>query len=329
MALLLGLASIQYQLRAPHFSLPRKPDYLYYEVKVNLLPLTTVPTQAPFSQDDWPNPVIAKQPLREWSWSYNLNLIGKDRLPTGTRVYDRPQLDVLQTVRSWVWNYNLNLIGKDQLPTGEAIYDRPPLGPLQPALGFTYSIDINIARGFPVGEFFTDLPPRPYPPPAPSWLYTSFPYYPPIIIGAEQLRAPHFSLPRAPLRLEYEIPLNFAILRAVVVQAPFRQTDWPNPLDYLRPPPSWTASFNLNLIGKDIVPGKTIYDLPPRDYQRSPPSWAAWYNYNLIGQDKLPPGADITDLPPRDYERAIQLRTWIQALNLALTQAPPTIPPGR
>jgi hypothetical protein len=46
----------------------------------------------------------------------------------------------------------------------------------------------------------------------------------------------------------------------------------------------------------------------------------------LIGQDQLPVGKDIYDLPPSAPLSAIQLRTWIQSVNLALTVTPPVKP---
>ena len=54
---------------------------------------------------------------------------------------------------------------------------------------------------------------------------------------------------------------------------------------------SWEYWYNENLIGKDVLPFKGLYELPPVDYSPEPNfrrSWERWYTLNLIGQDKLP-----------------------------------------
>jgi hypothetical protein len=91
-----------------------------------------IPTLMPIA-GDWvlvPGPPPIDQ---TWTWSYNLNLIGKDKLPTGQypdwTVQDlapgqRPPEQI--QLHSWTWFYNLNLIGQDQLPTGKAVTDLPP-----------------------------------------------------------------------------------------------------------------------------------------------------------------------------------------------------------
>lgn len=57
----------------------------------------------PFRQLDWPNP-RDRTDRREWSWNYNLNLIGKDRLPNRQQDWPNPQ------VVTWYKDWNNNLI---------------------------------------------------------------------------------------------------------------------------------------------------------------------------------------------------------------------------
>jgi len=105
------------------------------------------------------------QPLRNWTFSYNLNLIGQDQLPVGDRIttlpprghihpnsirtwvqtvnlalvteaaalphnqynWPNPQ-QIRQSTRSWTAFYNRNLIGQDQLPIGDNLYTLSPRG---------------------------------------------------------------------------------------------------------------------------------------------------------------------------------------------------------
>src|SRR5215813_3430248 len=247
----------------------------------------------PFSQDDWPNPQIAAQPLRTWLWSYNLNLIGKDQLPNGEQFYDRPPLGPQQPAQVWLWSYNLNLVGKDALPVGEQIYERPSLGHQQPAKVWTWNYNLNlIGQDFlPVGERIYDLP-----------LAAQYP---------NQLRT-----------------WTAAGLAAIVGPVPFNQADWPTPkwparANDLR---TWAWNYNLNLIGKDQLPvGQRQTDLPLAALQPLR-SWTWNYNLNLIAQDKLPVGEQIYDLPPSGYIYPNDLRTWIQVTKLALITAPAPLP---
>src|SRR6516162_4455419 len=66
--------------------------------------------------------------FQTWTYSYNLNLIGKDRFPTGEQFWERPPLGPIpaENLKTWTWQYNLNLRGQDQLPIGEIVTDLPP-----------------------------------------------------------------------------------------------------------------------------------------------------------------------------------------------------------
>jgi len=84
-------------------------------------------TAKPFNQQDWPVPKAAPQPAQSWTSSYNLNLIGQDRLPN--RQQDWPLSaghfqPPLQIMVAGKW---FNLVPPQPLPPGKAYYDRPTL----------------------------------------------------------------------------------------------------------------------------------------------------------------------------------------------------------
>ena len=75
-----------------------------------------------------------------------------------------------------------------------------------------------------------------------------------------------------------------------------------------------------------VPAGESATELPAA--QRQPAfSFTASYNLNLIGKDQLPVGEAITDLAPRASPAIFQ--TWIQSVSLALTVAPAVFPAGK
>jgi hypothetical protein len=281
-------------------------------------------TTAPFSQDDWPLPKIAPQPDRTWTWSYNLNLIGQDALPVGEQFTALPPRDPREG-RSWTLSLLQSTL--TPLPIGEAIYDLPPraAAPSSQLYAWSWRYNPNLIGQdqLPVGEQRTELPQRGPAQPDRTWISA----------------------------------LNLA-LASGPVPLPFNQDDWPLPKIAAQPDRTWTWSYNLNLIGKDQLPvGRQITDLPPRDPREGRTwisalnlalaagpaalpfnqddwplpkiaaqpdrTWVWSYNLNLIGKDQLPVGRQFTDLPPRDPREA---RTWIQAVNLALTAGQAALP---
>src|SRR6516225_3754653 len=120
--------------------------------------------------------------------------------------------------QSWTYQYNPNLIGQDRFPTGEQIYDRPVLAT---------------------------------PPLAPTWTGT----FPPMMPLPTNIIFRHYwrGLPEQPPRplLQQAAFQSWLTLYGAAPQAPFSQDDWPNPQQPWRLYQSWTASYNLNLIGQD------------------------------------------------------------------------------
>ena len=272
--------------------------------------------------------------FQSWTYSYNLNLIGQDRFPTGEQFWERPTLPIppaaatwIQTQfpvllmqppgqpvvgfdwfdlppgqvpyridQTWTYSYNLNLIGQDQLPTGEAIFELPPrdhprLQDVRTWLQATTALTLApppVIR--PVVQSDWPLPQAPArldqfwsetfqqtPPPAVTYIlrgiWRSLPDQPPL-----------------PLQQQSAFP-NYLVLQPPVVTYIIRQSDWPIPTAPARIDQTWTRSYNLN----------------------------------LIGQDKLPSGEQTTELPPRDHQRLQDLRTWIDQTKLALITAPPDL----
>jgi hypothetical protein len=213
---------------------------------------------------------------RSWEAWYNLNLIGKDQLPTGAQVSelapDTPRI-ALRERRSWEWWYNLNLIGKDRFPPGAIVYDLSPdaARSLRERRSWEawYNLNLIGKDRFPPGENFTD---RPLPPP----FYREW-------VGQNLLQT-----------------------TLTIVPTPRNQYDWPVPRAFAPIQQTITASYNLNLIGKDVLPFtrtqgvhglKDVPDIARNLRERR--SWEWWYNLNLIGKDQLPPGGQIFDLSPR------------------------------
>ncbi|HEX8815796.1 MAG TPA: hypothetical protein VF753_09865 [Terriglobales bacterium] len=240
--------------------------------------LTAVVTAAPFNQLDWPNPRTPQQPAPSWTWSYNLNLIGKDSLPFRQSDWPNPVRSI-ESAREWIdrtklqfitpapfnqldwpnpaqpsrldqtWSarYNLNLIGQDQLPFRQSDWPVP----------IDYSRQIQTwANTFLLSQF---------------------------VNTNTILRAPFKGLPEQPVQrpLEFFFP-NLALTSVqpnLFAQA--RQQDWPNPVQPPRLDQTWAAAYNRNLIGQDKLPFlQRDWPLPTQPAQLDQ-TWVAPYNRNL------------------------------------------------
>lgn len=186
--------------------------------RVNLA-LTTQAAKLPFNQYDWPNPRAHQQPDRSWFRSYNLNLIGKDRLPAGKRVTDLPPRAYPEpATRTWTYSFNLNLRGKDQILVGKQLTDLPPRDYLRPTQvrTWTHSYNLNLIGKdkLPVGAQVTGLPTRLTPIAVKTWINA--------------------------------VNLNLAVTPTTL---PFNQYDWPiyRDLSYPTDNRSWINACNLNL----------------------------------------------------------------------------------
>lgn len=259
-------------------SWPLTPDYQRSNPSwvLNLLQNTLTPAVVVLGNPRAPLFAVRIDVTWQRGWTQNLlenTLTPVAGIPPGEQVYDRPGLGPQQPLRNWTWNYNLNLIGQDALPFRQQdwpIYkplasvpngwiqsspiilnaslgvpfrqqDWPnPKAPLQPLRGWTWSYNLNLIGQdqLPVGEQVTTLPPTGY-------LY--------------------------PNQLRTWIQTPFILAQANI---PFNQKDWPNPKAALQPTRSWVSWYNLNLIGKDKLPvGKQIYDRPVLSLDDGRRSW--------------------------------------------------------
>ena len=277
----------QVTFRQPYFTRPRDPAPLIPFVAVNLLPIRSI-VQPTFRQQDWKLVPAPFQFDRDFTVTYSLTLVGKDRCPPGKFKEDlTPRAYPFHVeLRTWLWKYNRNLTGKDQLPTG-GISAPLPVGP-------EYAIQLR--------QWVGVMPPAA--PVAAPFVQDDWP----IPVSAPfQLREWYGRIPPAPTTV------------------PFVQDDWPLPQGTLFQLREWygripPVSIAVPFSQEDWLNQQRVFF--PADLV----SISASYNLNLIGQDKLPTGIEITDLPPQPALSAIQLRTWINSVSLALLAGTPTKP---
>lgn len=186
----------------------------------------------PFNQEDWPTPRGPEQPIRSLTVSYNLNLIGQDRLPVGTEITDLPPQPAQQPTPILVASYNKNLIGQDQFPPGAEITDLPPRD-AQRAIElrtWIYNTSLALQAGPVVRPFAqTDWP-----------------------------------IPRAPDRPIDILARGFPLVLRGQDRLPVRQQEWPLPGRAAQPDRSFGTSFNRNLTGQDRLPiGRVVTDIVP------------------------------------------------------------------
>lgn len=287
--------------------------------------LTLVSVQNPFSQSDWPVPQPLARIDESWSYTYNPNLIGQDKLPTGARSYDLPPVGSEPNPRrSWEYKYLSTLVGQDKLPIRQQYWPNPyPVQWYQSwELGKLSVEELEV----PVGTQY-------FPQPPPLYWYRSWEFtYPPTLVGQDKLPFFNRDWPNPPPvywyrdwsvsinnsslvpigKQFYDLPpvgqepnprrsWEYKYLSTLVGQdvLPNRQDDWPNP----QPVQWYNWWYQPGLIEEELlVPsGARFFDLPPIGYEPNPRrSWEWWYNLNLIGQDKLPFKGPY-DLPPVDY----------------------------
>jgi hypothetical protein len=308
---------------------PSRPDFTWLESGNALFAAVTValpPGLGPTNQEDWPNP---QQPWRldqTWTRSYNLNLIGQDRMLVGEQRYELTPSQVAPDqiqLRSWQWSYNLSLVGKDRLPSGEQTYDltvgqRPPEQIQLHSWSWQYNLNLIGKDQLITGEQVTDLPPRdPREVRAWSWQYNLN------LIGQDRMATgeqvwerPTLSIPPSAPTWAWQYNPNLIGQDFL----PFRQRDWPLPIAPQQPALSWTDPVKIWL----TVPTLNITISQYWDRPQLPvlpaQTWSWSYNLNLIGQDHMLTGEQVTDLPPRDFSRLFQ--TWINSVNAALVTAP-------
>lgn len=254
--------------------------------------------------------------LRNWRQPDRFLLIGQDQFPPGAQNNDEAKNDLPPAWydrnlsnpiwRSWQDRYKLTLIGQDTFPPGKQAFEPPSAwqvpDPFARWRSWTWSYDLNLIGldKFPPGRQW--------------WLTPAIPddrYFP------QQLRS---------WAWQYNPLIQF------ITAPPGVQTNYlpaSQISDVWAQWRSWIGSFNLNLIGQDVLPsGKQINYLPASqiyDPFAQWRSWTGWYNLNLIGRDILPPGIQTNYLPI-----GVSWRPESPQQNLSNTLLlPQLIPPGQ
>jgi hypothetical protein len=199
-------------------------------------------------------PAAQQPPERSITASYNPDLIGQDKLPTGEIVTDLPPIPPLYHIQLRFWSGAIPPAPAAGAPFAE--YDWPnPRALVQPERSITASYNLNLIGQdrFPPGEIVYDLAPRAPGQPAQSWTWN----YNLNLIGQDQLpvRQSSWPLTDAPI---YHVQLRtwFGAVPPTVAAVPFAQYSWPNSRGVVFPVNlgTITASYNINLIGQDRLP---------------------------------------------------------------------------
>jgi hypothetical protein len=320
---------------------PREVRAWSWQYNLNLLGQD----QLPIGEQTWVVPTPPYRIEQTWTWR-QVVMIGQDQTPTGTQRYDLAPIypPYINQLRTWAGWYNLNLVGRDWLPVGEQVWERPTLLIPPPALTWTESFQYELeAKPFlqtdwpnptqpyrieqtwayrqvgmfgqdklPSGEQISELPPRDarilqvWIAQTNIALLTQPPILP--ITISKYFDRPQLPIPPAQ---DWEWTYNQNLVGQD--QLPARQSDWPNPI-----PPAlvkdWIQQTNLALLTQPpaLLPYKrSLYDLPNAGPQQAAQSWIWNYNLDLIGQDQLPAGAKVYELAPSQKPaEQPQLRSW-------------------
>jgi hypothetical protein len=322
-----------------------------YSYNLNLIGQDSFPTGEQF----WERPQLPIPPLAP-TWiqtQFPVLVMQPPGQPVvGFAWFDLPPGQVPYRIdQTWTYSYNLNLIGQDRLPVGAAVFELPPRD-YQRLQDLRTWLQATTALTFPPPRVQSDWPL----PQTPARLdqFWSETFQQTLPADTTHILRPIWrSLPdQPPLPLQQQSAFpNYLLLQPPAVTYIIKQSDWPVPTAAPRLEQTWTWQYNLNLIGKDQLPiGEQISDLPPRDYLRAqdlrtwiqsvnlalvtaPPnlyaqarqqdwpiprgaepdwrrSWEFSFNKNLIGQDALP--FRQSDWPlTTAAARAAELATWV------------------
>jgi hypothetical protein len=161
----------------------------------------------------------------------------------------------------------------------------------------------------------------------------------PAAFRKESYELPQRPYPRIEQTWAYTDKNVLELLSKDTMTAAFRKE--PNLTDLPRIPwrldQTWTGRYNLNLVGKDLIPARAIMlDAPPSPWRLEPwrldQTWTGRYNLNLVGKDLMPARAITLDAPPGPWRLD---QTWVWRYNLSLIGLPlnspiydrPSVPP--
>ena len=198
-----------------------------------------------------PSISVRSQPIQTFTASYNLNLIGQDKLPFRQQDWPLPTQPARQPdLTNWIDRTKLLLA----VPSKQTDWPLPIRSPIQ-VYGSTASYNLNLIGQdkLPVGEIVTDRPAL-----------------------------------LAPMTLQTWINSVNLALTTVIPPSPFNQFSWPLNPGAPQPVQTFTAFYNPNLVGQDRMPsGKFITDLPPQPASR--PDFTFLQGFQLPLQPVTPP----------------------------------------
>jgi hypothetical protein len=256
--------------------------------------------------------------FQSWTWSYNKNLIGRDKLPPGARVTETPRdYQRAQDLRTWTQSANPALITK-RSPFAQV--DWPvPIAAAQPALWTQpYNVTLYTIDNFQRRKAFRSLPPQPPLSHFQTWIQTRS-----LALTARPFAQLDWPIPPRGVEPDYRRSWESSFNKNLTGQdqLPIRQQDWPVTQAFPSLARTWIQQTNVLLIGMAQPFGPFDWPnatVPTRDVTLR--TWASGYNQNLIGADRLPIRQQDWAVPPRIVE---EVRTWIDQVKRVLIQSVP------
>jgi hypothetical protein len=304
-------------------------------------------------QADWPVPYTAanQEPrsisLLTWTWSYNLNLVGKDRLPFRQSDWPVPKgpqraIDLLTWIDVHV------RFGKDALPFNQQDWPPVPKG-WPPRQDYQQAVRIGLIGKDTLPFRQSDWPvPKTRLPVALTHIDIHVRY-----AGQDTLPFNQDDWPNPkgqPPRQDWVVSSSISL--TTVTQAPFNQEDWPVPRGPKPALQDWQDRTKTLLIGQDSLPARvgdwglpdgpkprldwvfpsrvalttatqspfTQTDWPvPKGQLPRHQDWIDRSKILLIGQDRLPASLIVADAP---IGKPPSLQDWIFPTTIALTVVP-------
>jgi len=263
-------------------------------------------------QSDWPNPTQPYRIDQTWAASYNLNLIGQDRMIAGARSTELPPRDFARLFQTWINTVSLALVtAPPDLNQQVHIFDYPNPRGAEPdwrrSWEFSYNRNLIGQDQLPFRQ--QDWPLTPVPQRAAEWIQQTA-----LVLTAVQrpFVQSDWPLPQVP---QGAIQTWINTIGLALTAKPFNQQDWPNPTPFARDPTLSTiaASYNRNLIGQDRLPNRQQdWPLPAPAPQPLLQIMVAGKPFFLVPPQPLPPGVQLYDrlIDPRNAAADIAWPAW-------------------
>jgi hypothetical protein len=309
----------------PTLPIPPAAPAWYWQYNPNLIGQDLLP----FRQLSWPLPIAPQQPALSWVDPVKIWLTVPVLNITVSQYWDRPQLPV-PPAQTWTWSYNLNLIGQDRMVTGQQLTDLPPRDFVRLFQTWISAVNAALVVTPPVLDILKPQRDWPVPKgPEPDWRRSWEWQYNKNLIGQDQLpfRQTDWPNPVAPPQVQGWIDQTKILLAqpSGPLDVVANQFDWPLPQRQPQQIQTWTNTITALILGAKPF---AQTDWPnPTPFARDPTlaSIAASYNQNLIGQDRLPNRQQDWPLP-QTAEYTLH-RGFILPLNIPLLAPPALLPP--